>query len=706
MKYLGKHKIFDDLMIGGVLLTPPDPATYAYELTLPNDDGSAGQVLTTDGNGLLTWTTAAGSGITMTNGVNDRIMTATGAAAITGEEFLTWDGSTFLIESAADTFPAVKIKSTTNSTKGSILEFISDKGGAGLDNDMIGAITFTGDTDLQAQRTFGSISCRVNTALTADMAGEISMYVLNSDGAGTASSRNVITGTGRNDQTIDVDLAYGASSKVTTNGNLTVTGGNILLDGTGRITGVDTVSASTDAASKGYVDGLKTTLNGVTVNGIATYASANTLDIESKLTWDGTTDLTLGGNIAAAYSILTPNNAVGQGADRLTFNCGNSGAGTNMGAGLMGFVSGLGTGSQAGGRYNFYGAPAANPAGGAGVSTMVELFDVLVHNTGAGSTSKTIVYDINNARNHFVTEVKADGQTNLTTTDFASHNADLSIVADGAVDILSTDASNDITLNSAGEIELNADGGNVDFKNGLAHFAKLENLSNGRARLELYGGTCGSGNCGSEINLYEDTAAGTNHITLKGAWTSGGLSSDKTISLPNKDGYTALTDDISGGQYFHIRASMATKNITSTLNYYTVWHPFQNGLSNADATPGSIDYSDSQAALYIAPREGRISNIKIQGLSASGTGVQDPFKLYIYKAPLSTNASSITCTLMGETSSITPTVAGRTWKHTEDWASGMDFAEDDVIYVWYKKNSNSGAQTISFNINLNGYLTV
>ena len=57
MKYLGKHTIFDDLMIGGVLLTPPDPATYAYELTLPNDDGSAGQLLTTDGNGVLTWTT-------------------------------------------------------------------------------------------------------------------------------------------------------------------------------------------------------------------------------------------------------------------------------------------------------------------------------------------------------------------------------------------------------------------------------------------------------------------------------------------------------------------------------------------------------------------------------------------------------------------------------------------------------------------------
>jgi len=67
MKYVGKHKLFDDLMIGGVLLTPPDPATYAYELTLPNDDGTSNQVLTTDGNGVLTWTTVS-SGTTYSAG--------------------------------------------------------------------------------------------------------------------------------------------------------------------------------------------------------------------------------------------------------------------------------------------------------------------------------------------------------------------------------------------------------------------------------------------------------------------------------------------------------------------------------------------------------------------------------------------------------------------------------------------------------------
>jgi hypothetical protein len=49
-------------------------------------------------------------------------------------------------------------------------------------------------------------------------------------------------------------LAIGLPNNVTLTGDLTVSGGDITLGGTGRIQGVDTVTASTDAASKNYVD--------------------------------------------------------------------------------------------------------------------------------------------------------------------------------------------------------------------------------------------------------------------------------------------------------------------------------------------------------------------------------------------------------------------------------------------------------------------
>lgn len=45
-----------------------------------------------------------------------------------------------------------------------------------------------------------------------------------------------------------------ASNNVTLAGDLTVSGGDITLSGTGRIQGVDTVSAGTDAVNKTYVD--------------------------------------------------------------------------------------------------------------------------------------------------------------------------------------------------------------------------------------------------------------------------------------------------------------------------------------------------------------------------------------------------------------------------------------------------------------------
>ena len=54
---------------------------------------------------------------------------------------------------------------------------------------------------------------------------------------------------------IATNVALGSAGGMLVTGSLvTVDGGNILLSGTGRIQGIDTVSASTDAASKNYVD--------------------------------------------------------------------------------------------------------------------------------------------------------------------------------------------------------------------------------------------------------------------------------------------------------------------------------------------------------------------------------------------------------------------------------------------------------------------
>ena len=60
---------------------PPHSAAASYTLTLPNDDGSADQVLKTDGSGVLSWTTAASGGATSLNGLSD-VVTVDSALSI------------------------------------------------------------------------------------------------------------------------------------------------------------------------------------------------------------------------------------------------------------------------------------------------------------------------------------------------------------------------------------------------------------------------------------------------------------------------------------------------------------------------------------------------------------------------------------------------------------------------------------------------
>ncbi len=69
---------------------------------LPATDGSANQVLATDGSGNLSFINAdsaagGGDGLTLANGANNRVVTATGSTGLNGEANLTFDGSTLEI---------------------------------------------------------------------------------------------------------------------------------------------------------------------------------------------------------------------------------------------------------------------------------------------------------------------------------------------------------------------------------------------------------------------------------------------------------------------------------------------------------------------------------------------------------------------------------------------------------------------------------
>ena len=70
------------------------------EYVLPTADGSAGQLMCTNGSGALAFATAS-AGVTLAGSTNNTIATVTGADALCGEGNLTYDGSTLNVGGAA-----------------------------------------------------------------------------------------------------------------------------------------------------------------------------------------------------------------------------------------------------------------------------------------------------------------------------------------------------------------------------------------------------------------------------------------------------------------------------------------------------------------------------------------------------------------------------------------------------------------------------
>ena len=295
------NKAIDDLIVGNnattggsiqikegtnngthhVQLKAPNSLSGNVAFTLPSADGSADQVLKTNGSGTLSFATVNTSfTLAADSGSNDTFNTG---------ETLTFFGGEGIDTTVANNAITIAAEDATASNKG-IASFSSD------------------DFSVSS----GAVTVKASGITNAQLAGSIanaklsnSSVTIGSDAIALGGSRTDINGL----TSLDVD-------NITIDGNTvssTNTNGNIVLDpnGTGtvdvsgaKLTTVGTPSQSTDAATKGYVDGV---VNGLDIKKSVDFAS--TANVAGTYN-NGAGTITAGSNGALSMDGGSP--AIGQ----------------------------------------------------------------------------------------------------------------------------------------------------------------------------------------------------------------------------------------------------------------------------------------------------------------------------------------------------------------------------------------------------------
>ena len=215
----------------------------------------------------------------LSNGADNRIVTATGTDNMNAEANLTWNGIQLGLEYAGASGPQILLTKTGNDNTGPIINLISQRaasgGAAGVDGDDVGQLQFNGYNNAGTPEpiAFAKILGEIEEADDGDEAGKLSLQVSND---GTLRDGIVITGDKSTAGEVDVAIGAGAASTTTISGTLTM-GSTAAMTNAGQLS----VAAQPNITSLGTLTSLQ--VDNINIDG-NTITSSTAADLTINVT--------------------------------------------------------------------------------------------------------------------------------------------------------------------------------------------------------------------------------------------------------------------------------------------------------------------------------------------------------------------------------------------------------------------------------------
>ena len=169
---------------------------------------------------------------------------------------ITMDTDNLHLTSSTQYYPQLILEGTETSIGAGPMITLRKNAADSADGEFLGYLLFQGENSAGTNHSFAGIKGSIEEVDSGDECGEINIQVAHEGSLTDAFVASSPTAASVGEASrVNVTIANAIGSTTTVAGNLTVSGGDITLSGTGRIQGIDTVSASTDAANKSYVDG-------------------------------------------------------------------------------------------------------------------------------------------------------------------------------------------------------------------------------------------------------------------------------------------------------------------------------------------------------------------------------------------------------------------------------------------------------------------